>query len=59
MLPPDRWLRDYIKARIERHRVKEDMTQDMLRRSRDALARSEELLRAPAPVVWRPEPPEE
>ncbi|UWU73030.1 hypothetical protein N2603_23270 [Bradyrhizobium huanghuaihaiense] len=60
MSPDDReWLHAYIKARIERHRVKQDLTNDMLRRSREALARSEELLRGPVPVIWHPEPPEE
>ncbi|WFU74847.1 hypothetical protein [Bradyrhizobium sp. CB2312] len=59
MLPIEREWRDYIKVHIERHRAKEEMTHEMLRRSWEALARSEELLRLPVPVVWHPEPPKE
>jgi hypothetical protein len=58
-MPNDRDWRDYIKALIKRGRIKEDMTHQMLRRSREQLARSEELLRQPVPVVWHPEQPKE
>ncbi|QOG23363.1 MULTISPECIES: hypothetical protein [Bradyrhizobium] len=57
MLPSDwEWLRHCLKACDERHQAKDDTTHEMLRRSWEALARSEELLRAPVPVVWHPEP---
>ncbi|WP_035709083.1 hypothetical protein [Bradyrhizobium genomosp. I (2014)] len=60
MSPEDReWLRSYIQARADGHAIKEDMTRDMLRRSWEALFRSEELLRQPVPVVWHPEPRKE
>lgn len=58
-MPTERDWRHYIQALVERHRAKEDMTQEMLRRSCEALARSEELLRLPVPFVWHPEPPKE
>ncbi|GGI23114.1 hypothetical protein [Bradyrhizobium guangdongense] len=60
MLPEDReWLRKHLNERVHRHQAKEDMTRELLRRSWDALSRSEELLRLPVPVVWHPEPPKE
>ena len=60
MSPNDpEWLHSYMKARMDLHRVKEAMTHEMLRRSREALARSEELLRLSMPVVWHPEPRDE
>lgn len=49
------WWRALIKARMDRHRVKEEMTQDMLRRSREALVLSEKLLRQPVPAAWHPD----
>ncbi|UWU73035.1 hypothetical protein N2603_23310 [Bradyrhizobium huanghuaihaiense] len=49
----------YLRARRERSDAAHEMTQRMIARSREALARSEELLRVSMPVVWHPEPPNE
>ena len=58
MLPEDReWLRKLLNERMDRHQAKEELTRELLRRSREALSRSEELLRQPTPFVWHPKPP--
>lgn len=60
MLPTDlEWLEEYLARRMELQRVKHDLTDEMLRRSQDALKRSYELLALPVPVVWHPERPQE
>jgi hypothetical protein len=58
MLPVEREvLRGLLTERMDKHRAQEEMTQAMLRRSRDAVTRSYELLAQPVPHVWHPEPP--
>ena len=59
MLPDLEWLEEYLTARLERQRVKDEMRQDMLRRSQDALAIACAALPLPLPFVWHPEPPKE
>jgi hypothetical protein len=48
-------LRTLIK--LERQRVGSELTQEMLLRSREQLARSDNLLQVNPPKVWHPEPP--
>ncbi|MGY4601811.1 hypothetical protein ACVW16_000223 [Bradyrhizobium sp. USDA 4474] len=51
MQPDEReWLRDYIKARLERRRINEEMTREILLRSREVIPRSEELLKLTGPI---------
>ncbi|MGX4804860.1 hypothetical protein [Bradyrhizobium guangdongense] len=52
-------LEGLLAERIDRHRIKDETTRDMLRRSYDALTRSYELLAEPAPVVWHRDLPKD
>ncbi|MGV7215031.1 hypothetical protein [Bradyrhizobium sp. UFLA05-112] len=42
----------YLQERIELHRLKDELTQEMLRRSYQALDRSHAILRQDVPIVW-------
>ncbi|MGX4802321.1 hypothetical protein [Bradyrhizobium guangdongense] len=57
MLPQDP--EAYLKARIERQRARSEVTEEMLRRSQDVLAKALKALAMPVRVVWHPEPPKE
>ena len=60
MLPSD-WerLERYLQYCENLKRVKMALTDEQLRRSRDALERAYDLLAQPVPSVWHPEPPKE
>jgi hypothetical protein len=51
------WIAQYLAVRIERMRTAHGLTLEMLRRSCEQLARSEQLLKLGVPAVWHPEPP--
>jgi hypothetical protein len=58
MSPDDaEWIAKYVAARIERMRAADELTREMLCRSYEQLAKSEELLKLSVPVVWHPGPP--
>ena len=49
----------YLRARRDHLDRANEMTREMITRSREALARSEDLLRHSVPVIWHPAPPKE
>ena len=54
MLPSDReWLESYLSACKERRRTANELTSEMLRRSREQIAMSKNLLKIAVPRVWR------
>ena len=50
----DAWVERYIAAKLERLRAGSDLTHELLRRSREQIAKSKELLQAEVPTVWHP-----
>jgi len=51
------WIASYLAAEIERMRAAHALIREMLNRSYEQLAKSEELLKLGVPRVWHPEPP--
>jgi hypothetical protein len=51
------WIASYLAVRIERMKAAHELTREMLSRSYEQLAKSEELLKFGVPAVWHPEPP--
>ena len=51
------WVASDLAAKIERMRAAHALIREMLNRSYEQLAKSEELLKLGVPTVWHPEPP--
>ncbi|OPY94255.1 hypothetical protein A5906_15010 [Bradyrhizobium sacchari] len=60
MLPSEReWFQRFVEIRLERERLKQAVTREMLLRSYEALERSRKLLQQPVPTAWPSEQPKE
>jgi hypothetical protein len=53
------WVARFEAAKLERIRAGNQLTRDLLQKSRKQLALSEKVLKLPVPKVWHPEPPSE